>query len=116
MEKNIEKNIIENFNIKINDYIETLGLVTFQIRKEEREDEPYYEKIGILKTHLYIEEINTIECDRFKIDGIDVYLEAFGSSDIFNLYHFTYDSFEILDNKIKYEEEYLIEQYQKEVI
>ncbi len=99
------------YNIVINDTISTLGLITFQIRK----DGEYLIKEGLLKTHLYVEEITSLECDRFRIDGVDVYAEAFGSTDVFNLYSFTYDSFEIkeLDKNLNKEE--LITLYDKEV-
>ena len=99
------------YNIVINDTISTLGLITFQIRK----DGEYLIKEGLLKTHLYVEEITSLECDRFRLDGVDVYAEAFGSTDIFNLYSFTYDSFEIkeLDKNLNKEE--LITLYDKEV-
>lgn len=99
------------YNVIINDTIETLGLITFQIRKQGDS----LIKEGLLKTHLYVEEINTLECDRFRLEGIDVYAEAFGSSDIFNLYTFTYGSFEILDNGENYSEEELITLYDKEL-
>ena len=99
------------YNIVINDTISTLGLITFQIRK----DGEYLIKEGLLKTHLYIEEITSLECDRFRIDGIDVYAEAFGSTDIFNLYSFTYDSFEIKELGENLDEETLITFYDKEL-
>ena len=64
---------------------------------------------------LYIEEINTLECDRFRLENIDVYAEAFGSTDIFNLYSFTYGSFEIKETGENLEEDYLISFYDKEL-
>ncbi len=99
------------YNIIINDSIRTLGLITFQIRK----DGEYLIKEGLLKTHLYIEEITSLECDRFKINNVDVYAEAFGSTDIFNLYHFTYKDFEIKETGEKLNEDDLIELYDKEL-
>ena len=99
------------YKIIINDEINTLGLITFQIRKEG--DSLIIE--GLLKTHLYVEEINTLECKKFKINDIDVFAETFGSSDPFYLYTFTYDSFEILDNGENYLEEELIALYDKEL-
>lgn len=99
------------FNITINDSIETLGLITFQISKEG--DSLIME--GLLKTHLYIEEIDSLECDRFRIEGIDVYSEAFGSTDIFNLYRFTFISFEIKELGNNLNEKDLIELYKKEL-
>ena len=99
------------YDIVINDTINTLGLITFQIRK----DGEYLIKEGLLKTHIYIEEIDTLECDRFKIEGVDVYAEAFGSTDIFNLYSFTYSTFKIKELDKKLSEEELIALYDKEV-
>ena len=99
------------YNIIINNSIETLGLITFQIRKEG--DSLIRE--GLLKTHLYIEEINTLECDRFRLEGIDVYAEAFGSTDVFNLYSFTYELFDIKETGENLEEDYLISLYDKEL-
>ena len=99
------------YNITINDEINTLGLITFQIRKEGE----YLIKEGLLKTHLYIEEINTIECNRFRLEGIEVYAESFGSTDIFNLYHFTYEYFDIKELGDDLSEEGLIALYDKEI-
>lgn len=99
------------FKIKINDSIETLGLITFQIRK----DGDILIREGLLKTHLYVEEIDTLECDRFRLEGIDVYAEAFGSSDIFNLYTFTYELFSIKETGEGLSEEELILLYKKEL-
>jgi hypothetical protein len=99
------------FNIIINDEIKTLGLITFQIRK----DGDSLIREGLLKTHLYVEEIDTLECDRFRLEGIDVYAEAFGSSDIFNLYTFTYELFSIKETGEGLSEEELILLYKKEL-
>lgn len=99
------------YNITINDTISTLGLITFQIRK----DGDSLIREGLLKTHLYVEEINTLECDRFRLEGIDVYAEAFGSSDIFNLYTFTYELFSIKETGEGLSEEELILLYEKEL-
>ena len=99
------------YNIIINDTIETLGLITFQIRKEGES----LIKEGLLKTHLYVEEINTIECSRFRLEGIEVYAESFGSTDIFNLYHFTYEYFDIKELGDSLNEDDLIALYDNEI-
>ena len=99
------------FKILINDEINTLGLITFKISKTE----DGYVTEGILKTHKYIEEITTLECERFRIEGVDVFEEAFGSSDVFNLYRFTYKSFDIKEVEELKEEE-LIKLYEKELL
>lgn len=100
------------YKIKINDSIETLGLITFQITKDANDN---LIKEGLLKTHLYIEEIESLECDRFKLIGVDVYSESFGSTDIFVLYRFTFDKFGINDTGENYSEEELIALYDKEL-
>lgn len=98
------------YNIIINEEIETLGLITFQIRMEGNT----LIKEGILKTHVYIEEIDSLECSRFKLAGVDVYAEGFGSTDIFNLYHFTFEAYEIKEAE-KIPEEQLIALYDNEL-
>ena len=100
------------YNITINDSIKTLGLITFRISKDANDN---LITEGILKTHLYIEEINTLECDRFRLEGIEVYSESFGSTDIFNLYQFSYTALDIKDKGENYSEEELIALYDKEL-
>lgn len=99
------------YKIIINDEINTLGLITFQISKQGED----LITEGLLKTHLYVEEITSLECDRFKLSGIDVYSEAFGSTDIFNLYRFTFANFEIKNFGNNLDEQDLIELYKKEL-
>ena len=99
-----------NFDIIINDEIETYGLITYNIKK--RGDELVRE--GILKTHVYIEEIHSLQCDRFRLDGVDVYAETSGSNDIFYIYAFEYETLEILDNGTEYNLEELLEMYKQE--
>ena len=100
------------YNIIINDTIKTLGLITFRISKDAQDN---LITEGILKTHLYIEEISTLECDKFRLEGIDVYSESFGSTDIFNLYQFTFEAFDIKDKGENYSKEELIALYDKEL-
>ena len=100
-----------NFDIVINDEIETLGLITYEIKQEGNE----FIRSGILKTHLYIEEIHSLSCDRFRLDGIEVYAETSGSNDVFYVYVFEYESVEILNNGTDYKLEELLEMYKKEV-
>ena len=76
-------------NIMIND-IETLGLISFTINKTENG----FEKMGALKTHIYVDEIDTIQCEKFSLYGVDVYSESFGSNDPFIIYSFTFEDFE----------------------
>lgn len=99
------------YNITINDSIETLGLITFRISKDANDN---LIREGYLKTHLYIEEITSLECSRFRLEGIDVYSESFGSTDIFNLYQFTYEKY-MIKEVISLSEEELIVLYDNEL-
>jgi hypothetical protein len=98
------------FKVKVNEAFETYGLISFSIREEEGG----YVKEGIFKTHLYIEEIDTLECDRFIITGINVISESFGSTDPFIVYYFSFDMFETYYEDFYYSEEELEEMYKKE--
>jgi hypothetical protein len=99
------------FNIIINDDIETLGLCTIQV---EADEEGKVTALGILKTHKHVEHINRIETNRFIVEGVSVYLEAFGNTDNFNLYRFTFKNY-FVKNKCKLSQEELIALYEKEV-
>lgn len=43
---------------------------------------------GVLATHYYIEEIKTLETYRYKLEGVEVYSESFGSDDFDIIYNF----------------------------
>ncbi len=100
------------YNITINDSIKTLGLITFRISKDANDN---LIREGYLKTHLYIEEITSLECSRFRLEGIDVYSESFGSTDIFNLYQFTFELYDIKEVYEDLSKEELIKLYNKEL-
>ncbi len=101
---------MEPFEILINEELKAYGLITYSISF----DGERYAKDGMLKTHLYIEEIDTLECDRFKLNGVNVYAESSGSNDIFYIYAFTYEELVILDNGTKYDDDELLEMYKRE--
>lgn len=52
---------------------------------------------GIFASHLYYEDIKSLESKRFKVSGIQVYQESFGSDDYNILYHFIADKFTLKD-------------------
>ena len=52
---------------------------------------------GIFASHLYYEDIKSLESNRFKISGIQVYKESFGSDDYDILYHFMAEKFILKD-------------------
>jgi hypothetical protein len=99
------------YRIKVNEAFETYGLISFTIKQVDGN----LVREGMLKTHLYIEEINTLECDRFILDGINVFAESFGSTDPFVVYYFTFETYDTFYEELEYEEDDLIKLYNKEV-
>ena len=80
--------IIINNNLSVN------GRVTFErLPNEERNG---FIVSGVLLTHLYFDDITSIETKRFKMTGVEVYKEAFGSDDYNIGYYFTCTNVEIL--------------------
>lgn len=98
------------FKVKINDAFETYGLISFNIRQEG--DELVRE--GVFKTHMYIQEIDTLECDRFRLEGINVTAEGFGSADPFIVYYFEFEDFDTYYEDLEYDDNELLELYKKE--
>lgn len=52
---------------------------------------------GVFASHLYYEDIKSLESNRFKVSGVQVYRESFGSDDYNILYHFIADKFTLKD-------------------
>lgn len=53
---------------------------------------------GVFASHLYYENIKTLETNRFALSGVEVYQEAFGSDDYNILYYFTAKSIMLKDH------------------
>lgn len=69
-----------------------LSLTREKVLVEGKEDEFTLIYKGLFSTHLYIEDIHTLEIERFKINNVNVYREDFGSDDYNINYHFTCSS------------------------
>ena len=80
--------IIINNNLTVN------GKVTFN--RVANEDKTGFIIQGILLTHLYFEDIKSIETRRYKLTGIEVTQEAFGSDDYNIVYQFVCNNLEIM--------------------
>lgn len=80
--------------IVINDQLSVNGKVTFN--RGANEDKTGFIIQGVLLTHLYFDDIKTIETPRFKLTGVEVTEEAFGSDDYNIGYYFTCSKLEIL--------------------
>lgn len=64
---------------------------------------------GIFSTHDYIEELDTLESERYLIQGINVFEEAFGSNDYEITYEFFADSIKVKDDYIPEEVKAVVE-------
>lgn len=88
--------------IIINDDTVVKGNLTINMRKvidENGAEELLCE--GILRTHLYFEEINALEIPRMKIMGVDVKSETIGSDDYMVNYEFTFSDHDFNGEYIK---------------
>ena len=65
---------------------------------------------GILAVHDYIEEIHTIESERYLLNDVTVYKESFGSNEYMILYHFVADDLEIKEDVLDEDIKWLIEE------
>ncbi len=89
----------------INNEKTVLGMVTAERVLEEYVNEKNISchrviTTGVLDSQSYIEEIEIIESDRYKISGITVVKEVFGSEDNRISYYFVAEKIEILNNDI----------------
>lgn len=80
--------------ININDELIVNGKMT--IRRYETENASI-RIAGTFATHGYIDEIHTLTSYRYRLTGIRVYEEVFGSDDYDIVYNFTAESIEIPD-------------------
>lgn len=74
--------------VRVNNEFDIEGKITVE---RMLKDEGNYERLiieGALLTDQYIEEIFSLETDRFKIDGVKVFHESFGSESDEILYTF----------------------------
>lgn len=82
-------------NIIINNRVSAKGKVSVERMLNETKDG--FIIAGIFASHLYYEDIKSLESNRFKISGIQVYKESFGSDDYDILYHFIAEKFTLKD-------------------
>lgn len=85
-------------NLKINNEIELNGRFTVERKKDINANPVIIYRTGILEIPKYIDEIKTIENDKYKINGINVYKETFVSEEDYIAYEFKFDEIFIKDN------------------
>ena len=96
--------------LKINNSIEVKGKVSFShsISPSETDEKQWTDDgiMGTLVMHKYIDDIDSIESDRYLLTNCTVYKESFGSDDFDIVYNFIAESCVVKDdpvdqNKIK---------------
>lgn len=85
-------------NLKINNEIELNGRFTIERKKDINANPVIIYRTGVLEIPKYIDEIKTIENDKYKINGINVYKETFVSEEDYIAYEFKFDEIFIKDN------------------
>lgn len=98
---------IKMATIKINNSIEVKGKVSFTHSAYLNKEKQQWEDNGVegtLVTHQYLDDIHTIETDRFLLSDCTVYVEAFGSDDFDITYKFIADSCIVKDDPLSKEE------------
>lgn len=65
---------------------------------------------GILAVHDYIEDIETIESERYLLKNVSVYKESFGSNEYMILYHFIAEDLTVKDDVLDDDIKWLIEE------
>lgn len=90
--------------LKINNSIEVKGKVSFShsISPSETDDKQWTDDgiIGTLVTHQYIDDINSIESDRYLLTDCTVYKESFGSDDFDIVYNFIAETCVVKDDPV----------------
>lgn len=76
--------------IKVNG-IEVEGKLSASTRQDIDNDPNVVENTGVLKTEEYFEDISKIETDRYKMTGIAVYAEHYGTDNDEIIYEFLID-------------------------
>ena len=99
-----------NITNEQNETIEVNGRMTFKISKvkDPETNKDIMVCFGQLATHKYFETITGIETDRYKLEGVDVSDEIFGTNDFNIVYEFSAEDWEI-------KEEYLSEEAIKRI-
>ena len=85
--------------VKINNSILVDGKFTIEIFADKNSKPTTIYKRGIFETDKYIEEISSLENERYFINGIDVYKEIYGSEDDIISYEFSFNSMQKSNKK-----------------
>lgn len=81
--------------IIINDEMRAKGKLS--ISRAPNEDRTGFIVTGAFATHMYYENIISLESPRYRVSGIDVFEESFGSDDYDIIYRFVAKNFTLKD-------------------
>ena len=80
----------------INDIEVIEGVFSFEVTIDESNSPPIYSVTGVLATaDKYIEDLRTIQNERYRLEGVRVYKESFGSEENQVVYYFAARKFGI---------------------
>lgn len=82
-------------NIIVNNKMTVKGKIS--VNRTINEEKNGFIISGIFATHLYLEDIKSLETNRFFVSGIEVYSESFGSDDYNIQYQFVAKNFKLKD-------------------
>jgi len=98
--------IDDKFKIIINEESIALGKLSIsRILDKTDEDNPQIKIKGLFSTHKYYEDIFTLETERYRIEGIEVIREDFGSTSFDIVYTFEATDLKIIGGESFLEDE-----------
>ncbi len=76
--------------IRVNDSFEVEGSFSFEVSVDETVQPPRFSITGVFTTgDRYMEELKTLQNERYRLEGVKVHTETFGSEEDAVVYHFT---------------------------
>jgi hypothetical protein len=91
--------------IIINDDKLVKGMMSINRQLDLSKNPPMLTIAGQLQTHRYFDEITSIESERYRVKGVTVFQESFGSDDFNIIYSFLADSLEVINGETNLTEE-----------
>jgi hypothetical protein len=85
--------------IIVNDEKIVNGRMTITRSLDISKNPPVLTIVGQLETHRYFEEITILESARYRVEGITVVQESFGSDDFNIVYTFAANSLEVINGE-----------------
>jgi len=98
--------IDDKFKVIINEELIALGKLSISRTLDKTdEDNPEIKIRGLFSTHKYYEDIFTLETERYRLEGIEVTREDFGSTSFDIVYNFEATNLKIIGGESFLEDE-----------